>query len=118
MPKSGAVSWFDWAKLHPLEAKILPAQDDFVIEKPEVIQLVREPGLFVQLTADELLGLLDAEAVAKAIYNRNPTWSYSLDRELRWDELSENGHAKAYSREMAVLLLRVSVPRYQGEPTT
>lgn len=118
MPKPGAVGWRDWAELHPLTSEVVPPQDDFVLEKPEVLHLQREPGLFVQLTGDELIGVLDAEAVAKAIYDSTPTWSYFLDRALRWDELSETGHAKSYSRARALFLLRASIPRYQGDQTT
>lgn len=53
-----AYRWQDWADTHPLELTVIPAQDDYLIEKPEVIMLARG-GVYIQATRAELEALLD-----------------------------------------------------------
>jgi hypothetical protein len=48
-----AVDWFNWAWRFPLEVRLIPAQNDEAILKPEVVHLERR-GVYLQATRDEL----------------------------------------------------------------
>lgn len=59
MIKPNALDWREWADRHPLKATKIPAQDNYALDKPEVIHLERE-GLepSVQFTLAELEAVL------------------------------------------------------------
>lgn len=58
-----ALSWAEWSKEHPLRMKVIPAQDDQAIVKPEVLHLYRggAESRSLQVTREELATALRME---------------------------------------------------------
>lgn len=63
MTKENALDWRKWAEEHTLVVRVIPPQDNYVICKPEVLDLSRVKNMtgdveFVQATRAELLAAL------------------------------------------------------------
>lgn len=73
-----AWDWYAWAAQTSLEATLIPAQDDELIRKPEVIDLERKGGFYeaVQFTVEEL-----NEALASIGYVVHKTTEAYIPRE-------------------------------------
>ena len=85
-PKGNALDWVKWAEANPLMVTVIEAQDNYVIRKPEVLDLSRARNVagdveFVQATREELVKALGATYEYRA---QHPEYTEGLKDWAYW----------------------------------